>query len=88
MNKANVQPWSLVGEKPQVSRQRAWQEARRADGKCTLCGKAPLLEGSTTFCGQCLERRRARQRKKLGVKAWVEGGPGRPPIGATKEMKL
>ena len=90
---ATVQPWSLVVEKPAVkpkaekgSRQRAWQEARRAEGKCTLCGKEPLLKGSTTFCGRCLERRRARQRKKLGIKAWVAGGPGRPPIRVKREI--
>ena len=47
-------------------RSRRERTARRADGICTRCGKAPAVEGRTS-CEPCLEQRRASDRVKYAA---------------------
>lgn len=58
---------------PGVSRQRDWQLAMRAAGRCTQCGKDA---GGKALCEVCTEKKRIR----MGVEPWRPGRPGRPPF--------
>lgn len=64
---------------PTVSRQRAYQIANKARGLCLLCPEVRHPK-SAVYCPTHLIQARIRQRKRLGVKPWRPGGPGRPPI--------
>jgi hypothetical protein len=51
-----------------MTRQRASQIARRAEGRCELCGRQPLAISQTTGqaasrCAPCLERQRQKSAK-------------------------
>ncbi|HKW33804.1 MAG TPA: hypothetical protein VJN92_12425 [Candidatus Acidoferrum sp.] len=60
-----------------VSRQRRWQIARRAAGKCEWCGQP--LNKYAAMCDDCAKSIRERARKRGGFKAWQPGSRGRPP---------
>jgi hypothetical protein len=51
---------------PKLSRQRKWQEARKAKGLCACCGVNPLL--TNNYCETCAERIRDKARKRTGAK--------------------
>ena len=62
----------------QLSRQRRWQLARIAEGRCSKCGKP--LRHYPTMCDACALKNRRRMRALHGTSAWKPGGAGRPPI--------
>lgn len=54
------------------------QRDRIAHGLCAYCGEEPLL---SSRCGKlCLEKRRKRDRKRLGQKPRRDGQRGRPAL--------
>lgn len=59
-----------------------WQEKRKAEGKCTICGKEPLASGSESRGLKCLAKMAQSRRKVLELKAWRPGGRGRIPLHA------
>lgn len=62
-----------------ISKQRAWQILRSAEGKCTNCGsKRP--PDDKVLCNKCRNNNRAKMRQLSGCKPWKEGGRGRPPL--------
>lgn len=73
-----------------ISRQRAWQRAQHADGRCQSCGKPDARTRSgMVHCANCAKfysTPKIRQRAMLhgravhGWKPWRKGGRGRPPI--------
>src|SRR5438874_2644738 len=65
---------SLVDVKA-VSRQRRWQIARRAEGKCEWCGLP--LNRYAAMCDDCASKIRMRARKRGGFKPWRPGGRAR-----------
>lgn len=60
-----------------VSRQRASQLNKRAEGKCPRCGKR--LGTYAWACDKCVKALRVKKREAMGHKAWKRGGVGRPP---------
>lgn len=68
-----------------VSRQRRWQIARRAAGKCEWCGQR--LNKYSAMCDDCAKRIRERARKRGGFKEWKPGSRGRPPKDATNSKR-
>ena len=66
------------GLKTPLSRQRRWQLARIAEGRCAHCGKP--RRHYPTICDQCALARRRRHRLRAGSKPWKPGGAGRPPV--------
>ena len=62
---------------PKKSRQRIYQEKRKALGLCINCGKEKSVG---IYCKECGIKNRERNRKKKNNKAWVSGGRGRKPI--------
>jgi hypothetical protein len=66
-----------------MSRQAEWQKKQKAAGCCVSCGDEAVAGSS--FCHEHLVARRIKSREKLGFKAWVPGGKGRPPKGALIE---
>jgi len=61
-----------------LSRQRRWQLARIAEGRCSLCGKPRCHY--TTMCDECALAKRRRERVRHGLLPWKPGGGGRPPL--------
>ena len=57
------------------SRQQRWQEKKKAEGLCVICGK----EGDGVYCPEHRKLRQRIDRKRTGCKAWRPGGKGRPP---------
>lgn len=63
------------GPRP-VSKQRRWQLARQAEGRCPQCGEPGVAGGR---CLLCLAKQARRIRARKGLRPWVPGGVGRPP---------
>ena len=62
-----------------LSRQREAQLRQIARGLCAqFCGR-PAQVGRQQ-CRECQIKGSIRKRLALGCKAWVPGGPGRPPL--------
>ena len=57
---------------------KASQAARVAAGLCRSCGAKRKRKKPTT-CRACQEKNSANHRRRLGLKAWLPGSPGRPP---------
>lgn len=74
-----------MDDKP-VSRQRAYQLRRIADGLCAQCGKRPLF--SSYACKKCQVAMRKAKRNAKGCKPWKAGGRGRPPIEEEEEIEF
>jgi len=53
-------------EEAKVSRQRAWQKRKVAEGLCLACAKEPLVNKS--HCVACREVSRERNRARLKAK--------------------
>jgi hypothetical protein len=70
-------PRSSSRRQSRRSRQRRWQLARIAAGRCGVCGQRRRPYAS--FCDVCMLRQRQRQRERCGHSRWRPGGPGRPP---------
>lgn len=54
-----------MAKRKTVSRQRAWQLARKAKGLCVSCGQEPLI--TKNHGANCAEKIRERMRKKTGA---------------------
>lgn len=63
---------------PKPSRQRAYQQRRKAAGCCILC-PLPRDAGSQWYCRTHKIAHRERQRARSGSQPWRPGKPGRPP---------
>jgi hypothetical protein len=61
------------------SPQQRWQDEKKAQGLCILCGQEPIAPGSTRLGASCAAKERKRHRTRTGGKAWKEGKRGRPP---------
>jgi hypothetical protein len=61
-----------------VSRQRRWQIAQHAKGRCERCGQ--VLNLYKRHCDICAAKHCAATRKYRGSKPWQQGRPGRPPL--------
>lgn len=51
-------------DEQKVSRQRKWQLARKAAGKCMTCGDDRGETGGASYCEKCREKRNAQQRDR------------------------
>ena len=60
------------------SRQRRWQLARVAEGRCAQRGNR--RQHYRTVCDACAVKARRRNRMRQGLKPWTWGGMGRPPV--------
>jgi len=69
-------------QKRGLTRQRRWQLARIAEGRCMLCSKA--RRHYAAMCDECALAQRRRNRELLGCKPWKLGGMGRPPLVAER----
>ncbi len=58
-----------------MTRQRKWQLKKKAEGKCTICGKHS--ESGKELCVEHIIKRRNYVRKKFGHKPKQEGKVGR-----------
>ena len=67
-----------VNEK--ISKQRRWQLKKKADGRCTQCGRDRNLYKS--YCDDCQKKQTKLNRKRKGCKPWKPGNRGRPPLTA------
>jgi hypothetical protein len=85
--KASVSSRPLMPKRDlsRLSRQRRWQLARVAEGRCSKCGKP--RQHYPTMCDPCAVDNRRRMREKNGCKAWKPGGHGRPPVVAERSRK-
>ena len=61
-----------------MTRQRRWQLARRAEGRCTICGQPRTHYPEE--CDACRVKRRRYQRVWPIGQPWRPGGVGRPPV--------
>lgn len=80
LRKNNLFPPCLVGTLTgmnKVSRQRAYQQRKLAEGLCPCCGKRPLV---ASLCAVCGVAKRLANRKKTGSNPQVKGGRGRPQV--------
>jgi len=50
------------------SRQRRWQMARLAHGKCIICGKGQKVNGK---CNLCIEKNRLAARNRARIKSGI-----------------
>ena len=66
--------------RPMSSRQSDWARKQIAAGRCRQCGELRGTSLSVSFCTPCLERGRATNRKRKGLRPWTAKGPGRPPL--------
>lgn len=62
----------------ETTKQYLWQQTKRSQGLCTICGKRKLNYYAYR-CDKCHERLRKSLRKKLGHKPYRKGRRGRPP---------
>lgn len=46
------------------SRQQVWQERRKAEGKCKMCGKKRGKTGSPSYCRVCLDKKNEKQKER------------------------
>lgn len=46
------------------SRQKVWQERRKAEGCCKTCGKMRGTDGSTSYCRVCLDNKNEKQKER------------------------
>ena len=69
----------------ELSRQRRWQLARIAEGRCSQCGKP--RRHYAAVCDECALIQRRRNRAHQGCKAWKPGGMGRPPVVAERSRR-
>lgn len=67
-----------------ISRQRRWQLKKKEEGKCTICGKAPVI-GSFPYCAEHKSRpksgktrSRIKERYALAREKRKAEGPLRP----------
>lgn len=73
-------------ESKPLSKQRRWQLARLAEGKCESCGAAREDE-ALHLCYACLEKRREQRQERTGDSPWKKGRRGRPPAEARAKEK-
>ena len=69
----------MSGLKSTLSRQARWQHRKIAEGKCPLCGNDKGYN-LPKCCEVCLAKHRIYARKVKGLKPWIPGGRGRPPL--------
>ena len=67
------------------SRQRRWQLARIAEGRCAQCGRR--RQHYRTLCDACAMKAQRRNRMRQGFKPWKRGGMGRPPVIAERSKE-
>ncbi len=72
-----------MNKKKPVSRQRRWQLARVAEGRCSVCGKP--RRHYATVCDPCALKERRRERAREGTSPWKPGGLGRRPLVPERE---
>lgn len=60
-------------KKDHIARSVRWQEKKKEEGKCRICGR---LSSDCVVCEKCSTVRR----KRTGHSKWKPGGLGRPPL--------
>lgn len=73
-NAARAVTYLTEGWGPYLKTHRA---KKAATGRCLWCSQ-PRLE-PYAVCARCHRRRNETRRRRMGFKAWVPGGRGRPP---------
>lgn len=69
-----------------VSRQRLYQIRKAAEGLCIICAK-PVTHYAME-CDDCRPKNAAQIRRRLGLKPWRQGSPGRKPYVLDKRQKV
>lgn len=72
-----------VTPSPKLSRQRQWQEKRKAAGLCACCGKEPLI--THNYGEKCAQRIREKARQRTGAKARYLGSSSYNAGSASKD---
>ena len=65
-----------LAKKLGVSRQRAWQIIKKAEGRCETCGMPKI---TSRYCEKHAIAERKRKRESKGHKPWRLGSKGRKP---------